>query len=65
MKAKCIENSMNNTNFTEGKEYEMNKEGLRSDCAGMWVHFKDFNKPTDYSTGSIFNFGMCKFQIIN
>lgn len=63
MKAKCIENKHNNSNFTEGKEYEMSEKGIRSDWGRMWAKFEDWNKPKNFNIGDVFEFAMCKFQI--
>lgn len=60
----CIENKYNNTNFTQDKIYEMNKKiGVRCDWGDMWCHFEDWNRPTSFDFGSIFEFGLCKFKI--
>lgn len=64
MKAKCIENKLNNTNFTIGKTYELSKNGIRTDWAGMWTHFADYNKIECFNIGSVFEFGTCKFEIV-
>ena len=64
MKAKCIKNAMHNTNFSVDKEYEMSKEGIRSDWGGMWIHFSDWNKPKSFNVGNIFEFGHCQFEIV-
>jgi hypothetical protein len=65
MKAKCIENECNNTNFTIGKTYELSEKWIRTDCSGMCCHFKDYNKPKSFNIGSTFYFGMCKFKIVS
>lgn len=65
MRVKCIENRMNNSNFTEGKEYEASKEGVRCDWGGMWTKFKDWNRPKSFNKGDVFDFAMCKFEIID
>ena len=64
MKARCIENKHNNSNFSKGKEYEMSQDGVRCDWGGMWTKFRDWDKPNNFDVGSIFEFAMCKFQII-
>ena len=64
MKAKCINNDENNTNFTVGKDYELYESGIRTDWAKMWTYFYDWNKPVCFDTGSKFNFARCTFQII-
>lgn len=64
MKVKCIENKFDNTNFTQGKEYEASPNGIRSDWGGMWTGFKDWNKPKSFKVGDIFEFAMCRFEII-
>ena len=64
MKAKCIDNRYNNSNFTKDKEYEMSYNGVRCDWGGMWTKFRDWDKPNNFDVGSIFEFAMCKFQII-
>ena len=64
MIAKCIENKYNNTNFTKDKEYELSHDGIRCDWGGMWTKFRDWDKPTNFTFGSIFEFAMCKFQVI-
>ena len=65
MKALCTENKSNNSNFTVGKIYEMHKNGIRTDWSGIFTSFKDYDKPDSFDVGSIFNFGMCKFEIVN
>ena len=64
MKAKCIENKLNNTNFTIGKTYELSKVGIRTDWGGIWTHFDNRDKPKCFNIGSIFDFGICKFEIV-
>lgn len=64
MKTKCVENKMNNSNFTKNKEYEMSETGIRCDWGGMWVKFSDWNKPLSFKVGSVFEFASCKFKII-
>lgn len=64
MKAKCIENNLHNTNFTIGKIYEMKTTAIRTDWGGMWVGFEDWSKPTNFNVGDVFEFGLCKFEII-
>lgn len=65
MKAACIENKFNNSNFTVGKVYEMHKGGIRTDYSGIFTSFKDYNKPKNFNVGSIFDFGLCKFEIVS
>jgi hypothetical protein len=64
MKAKCVENKLNNTNFTIGKTYELSNNGMRTNWGGIWTHFKNYNKPKNFNIGSMFDFGMCKFEIV-
>ena len=64
MKAKCIENRMHNTNFTIDEEYEMSENGIRTDWGNMWCHFENWNKPKGFNIGIVFEFGHCKFEII-
>ena len=64
MKAKCVKNEINNTNFTVNKEYEMFEGGIRTDCAGMWVHFGDWNRPKSFKKESVFKFAQCEFEIL-
>lgn len=64
MRAKCIDNRYNNSNFTKDKEYEMSYNGVRCNWGGMWTKFRDWYKPNNFDVGSIFEFAMCKFQII-
>lgn len=64
MKAKCIENKLNNTNFTIGKIYELFKDGIKTDWGEICCHFKDCNKPKSFNVGNVFDFGMCKFKIV-
>ncbi len=63
MKARCIQNRYNNASFTEGKKYEMSKDGIRCDWGGVWTKFSDWDRPRRFYMGEIFNFAMCKFQI--
>lgn len=64
MTVKCIENRMNNSNFTKDKEYEASKDGVRCDWGGMWTKFSDWNRPKSFKVGDIFEFAECRFQII-
>lgn len=64
MKAKCIENKFNNTNFTIGETYELSKNAIRTNWARMWTPFEYYNKPKCFNIGDIFDFGMCKFEIV-
>lgn len=72
MVCKCIENSHGNTNFTVGKEYEMTKASrrendfgcIRTDFGGLFTAFQAYNKPKSYETGSVFEFALCKFEIL-
>lgn len=41
MKAKCIENKSNNSNFKLGKEYELFSTGIRTEWGGMRCLFED------------------------
>lgn len=63
MKAKCIENKYGNTNFILGKLYEMSKDGVRCDW-GMWTKFENWNRPSSFKIMDVFEFAMCKFQIV-
>ncbi len=64
MKAMCVENKFCNTNFTVGKSYELFKHGIRTNFGGICVSFHDCNKPENFEVGSIFSFGLCKFEIV-
>lgn len=64
MKAKCVENKLDNTNFTIGKTYDMTEDAIRTDWGGLWRHFKAWNKPKSFETGNVFDFALCKFEIV-
>ena len=65
LKAKCIENNSGNINFIKGNLYELSTIGIRTEIGGMWSHFSDWNMPKSFKNGSIFEFGVCKFKIID
>lgn len=64
MNVKCVQNRSNNTNFTEGQEYEMSKIGIRSNLGGMWIYFEEGNRPRQIDIGSFFEFAMCAFLVV-
>lgn len=63
MKAKCIRNQSNNSNFKLNKEYELSNTGIRTEWGGMICHFEDWNKPKTFDTGDVFDFASCEFEI--
>ena len=65
MKAVCTENKLFNSNFTVGKIYDMNKNGIRTDWGGIFTPFEDYDKPSSFNVGTVFDFGMCKFEIVS
>ena len=64
MKAKCIENSNQDTTFTLNQEYELSQEGLYSNLGPFWIRFSSWNKPESFKEGNTFYFGLCKFKIV-
>lgn len=64
MRVKCKENNSNNTNFTVGKEYELSHNGVRCNLRDMLIHFEDYDRPRSFTIGIIFDFAMCKFEIV-
>lgn len=61
-KCKCIDNSYNNTNFTLNCVYEIEEN------VGIWqpllCAFSDWNNPGKLFKGMIFEFAMCKFEVL-
>lgn len=62
MQCKCIDNSSNNGNFTLGRIYKV-KENV-----GIWqpilCRFSEWDNPGQLYKGIIFEFAMCKFEVL-
>lgn len=62
MKCKCVKNSHNNSNFNLGDIYKVEEN------IGIWspilCRFRDWDNPGTLFKGMIFEFAMCKFEVI-
>lgn len=62
MQCKCIDNKSNNGNFTLGRIYRVEEN------VGIWqpilCKFSDWNNPGKLLEGTIFEFAMCKFEVL-
>lgn len=62
MQCKCIDNSSNNGNFTLDRIYRVEEN------VGIWqpilCRFRDWDNPGKLSKGTIFEFAMCKFEVL-
>ena len=62
MQCKCIDNSRDNGNFTLGRIYRVEEN------VGIWqpilCRFRDWDNPGKLFEGTIFEFAMCKFEVL-
>ena len=62
MKCKCIDNSSNNGNFILRRIYRIEEN------VGIWqpmlCRFGNWDNPGKLSKGTVFEFAMCKFEVL-
>ena len=62
MECMCIQNDYGNINFKLGQVYQcIENVGIQQP---FLVCFKDWNNPGELIKGKIFEFAMCKFEVL-